>query len=105
MQKTTYIFNKFPESILKTQIGKFSRKLFQKVNNAGYQVRSGVTAFNFPVASTNLKDFSRNSRKFQKSPKCEKAHVCKNTACALNLVKFYKILENTEKISKLNFQN
>ena len=43
------------------------------------------------TASTNLKDFSRNSRKFQKSPKCEKAHVCKETACALNFVKFYKI--------------
>ena len=61
-------------------------------------------AGSIPVASTTLKDFSRNSRKFQKSPKCEKAHVCKKTACALNFVKFYKIRENTEKISKLNFR-
>ena len=61
-----------------------------------------------PVTSTILKDFlrnSRNSRKFQKSLKCEKTHVCKITACVFNFIKFYKILENTEKISKINFKN
>ena len=58
-----------------------------------------------PVTSTNLKDFLRNSRKFQKSLKCEKTHVCKITACVFNFIKFYKILKNTEKISKINFKN
>ena len=62
-------------------------------------------AGSIPVASTNLKDFLRNSRKFQKSLKCEKTHVCKITACVFNFIKFYKILENTEKISKINFKN
>ena len=57
------------------------------------------------VTPTNLKDFLRNSRKFQKSLKCEKTHVCKITACVFNFIKFYKILENTEKISKINFKN
>lgn len=61
--------------------------------------------YNSFVASTNLKDFLRNSRKFQKSLKCEKTHVCKITACVFNFIKFYKILENTEKISKINFKN
>lgn len=61
--------------------------------------------YNSFVTSTNLKDFLRNSRKFQKSLKCEKTHVCKITACVFNFIKFYKILENTEKISKINFKN
>ena len=62
-------------------------------------------AGSIPVASTNLRDFLKNFRKFQKSLKCEKAHVCKITACVFNFIKFYKILENTEKISKINFKN
>ena len=62
-------------------------------------------AGSIPVASTSLKDFLRNSRKFQKSLKCEKTHVCKITACVFNFIKFYKILENAEKISKINFKN
>lgn len=57
------------------------------------------------ATSTILKDFLRNSRKFQKSLKCEKTHVCKITACVFNFIKFYKILKNTEKISKINFKN
>ena len=62
-------------------------------------------AGSIPVTSTNLKDFLRNSRKFQKSLKCEKTHVCKITACVFSFIKFYKILENTKKISKINFKN
>ena len=41
----------------------------------------------------------------KKSLKCEKAHVCKITACVFDFIKFYKILKNTEKISKINFKN
>ena len=52
-----------------------------------------------------IRNFLRNSRKFQKSLKCEKTHVCKITACVFNFIKFYKILKNTEKISKINFKN
>lgn len=55
------------------------------------------------LTPTNLKDFLRNSRKFQKSLKCGKTHVCKITACVFNFVKFYKILENAEKISRIIF--
>ena len=99
----------------------FSQNILQKLKNYAILYRQfknrGVAqlvarvvwdhevAGSIPVTSTNLKDFSRNFRKFQKSPKCEKAHVCRNTACALNFVKFYEIRKNAEKISKLNFQN
>ena len=62
-------------------------------------------AGSIPVTSTILRDFLKNFRKFQKSLKCEKAHVCKITACVFNFIKFYKILENTKKISKINFKN
>ena len=62
-------------------------------------------AGSIPVASTNLKDFLRNSRKFQKSLKCEKTHVCMITACVFNFIKFYKILENTDKNNRLNSKN
>ncbi len=62
-------------------------------------------AGSIPVTSTILLDFLRNFRKFQKSLKCEKAHVCNNTACVFNFAKFYEIPQNTEKISKINFQN
>ena len=58
-----------------------------------------------PCHLDQFKDFLRNSRKFQKSLKWEKADVCKITAPAFNFIKFYKILKNAEKISKINFKN
>ena len=57
-------------------------------------------AGSIPVTSTIRDRFLRNSKEFQKIVKCRKVHVCKITACAFNFLKFYKILKNTEKISK-----